>query len=307
MSYARMGETEQRLKAEIDALLKQAEDVDAAEDAQYGKGRRDDAVEALLDGELSPPEDVHLFHVDGLEVCLKEDRSGIWEGGASSHDEAIQILGSFFRRLDELAGNDATQDRAIEIIGFVMENNQRAVVWRRLLSLLAKYPKLAEQFKGLADAEPLMFASETSRQFGDFIHTLYPLLSAEERVAFEGSILAIAEAGEADQRQAWQRRSDELLSALGDVGLVTEAAQSRLTSIKAAAAVNAQRPPASLGFGQMPPDDIERMHRQGGNGRRAHRSEAHRADYPAGRTVWRRAHQQCAFARRGGGTQGNRI
>ena len=40
MSYARMGETEQRLKQEIEALLKQAEATDAAEDAQYGKGRR---------------------------------------------------------------------------------------------------------------------------------------------------------------------------------------------------------------------------------------------------------------------------
>jgi transposase len=43
-SYARMGETEQRLKAEIEALLKQAKDVDAAEDAQYGKGRRGDEL-----------------------------------------------------------------------------------------------------------------------------------------------------------------------------------------------------------------------------------------------------------------------
>jgi transposase len=33
MSYARMGETEQRLKQEIDALLQQAENTDAAEDA----------------------------------------------------------------------------------------------------------------------------------------------------------------------------------------------------------------------------------------------------------------------------------
>src|ERR1700721_867887 len=40
MSYERMGETEQRLKTEIDALLKQAADIDDAEDGQYGKGRR---------------------------------------------------------------------------------------------------------------------------------------------------------------------------------------------------------------------------------------------------------------------------
>lgn len=44
MSYARMTETEARLKAEIDALLKQAEDVDGAEDAQYGKGKRGDEL-----------------------------------------------------------------------------------------------------------------------------------------------------------------------------------------------------------------------------------------------------------------------
>jgi transposase len=44
MSYQRMGETEQRLKAEIDALLKQAEQTDAAEDALYGKDRRGDEL-----------------------------------------------------------------------------------------------------------------------------------------------------------------------------------------------------------------------------------------------------------------------
>jgi hypothetical protein len=223
----------------------------------------DDAVEALLDGELAPPEDVHRFHVDGMEAFLKEDRSGIWEGGASSNDEAIQILGSFFRRLDELAGNDATQNKAVEIIRFVMQKSHQAVVWRRLLSLLAKHPKLAERFKGLADSEPLMFASETSEKFGDFIHTLHPLLSVEERGALEGRILAIAEEGEAEQRQARQRCGDELLNALGDVELATDAAQSRLNFIKAAAAANAQQRPAFLGFGQMSPDDIERMHRQG--------------------------------------------
>ncbi len=48
MSYDRMGETEQRLKQEIDALLKQAEATDAAEDAQYGKGKRGDELPAEL-------------------------------------------------------------------------------------------------------------------------------------------------------------------------------------------------------------------------------------------------------------------
>lgn len=44
MSYERMEETQARLEAEIKALLKAAEAADAAEDAQYGKGRRGDEL-----------------------------------------------------------------------------------------------------------------------------------------------------------------------------------------------------------------------------------------------------------------------
>jgi transposase len=44
MSYKRMTETEARLEQEIQALLHQAEETDAAEDAQYGKNRRGDEL-----------------------------------------------------------------------------------------------------------------------------------------------------------------------------------------------------------------------------------------------------------------------
>jgi transposase len=44
MSYQRMGETEQRLKGEIDQLLARAEQADAAEDEKYGKGQRGDEL-----------------------------------------------------------------------------------------------------------------------------------------------------------------------------------------------------------------------------------------------------------------------
>jgi transposase len=48
MSYGRMEETERRLEAEVHALLEQAQQVDAAEDAQYGPGRRGDELPAEL-------------------------------------------------------------------------------------------------------------------------------------------------------------------------------------------------------------------------------------------------------------------
>src|SRR5438477_12370286 len=48
MSYARMTETEARLEREIRALLTEAERVDAAEDAEHGRGRRGDELPAEL-------------------------------------------------------------------------------------------------------------------------------------------------------------------------------------------------------------------------------------------------------------------
>lgn len=44
MSYERMEESEQRLRREIEVLLQRAEEVDASEDAQYGKGKRGDEL-----------------------------------------------------------------------------------------------------------------------------------------------------------------------------------------------------------------------------------------------------------------------
>jgi transposase len=48
MSYQRMGEKQRQLRAEVKALLAQAEAADAAEDAQYGTGRRGDELPAEL-------------------------------------------------------------------------------------------------------------------------------------------------------------------------------------------------------------------------------------------------------------------
>jgi transposase len=44
MSYERMGETEKRLEQEVVELLARAQQVDAEEDAEYGKGRRADEL-----------------------------------------------------------------------------------------------------------------------------------------------------------------------------------------------------------------------------------------------------------------------
>jgi len=44
MSYGRMSEAEQKLQAEVEELLRRAEEADAAEDAKFGKGQRGDEL-----------------------------------------------------------------------------------------------------------------------------------------------------------------------------------------------------------------------------------------------------------------------
>ena len=48
MSYGRMQEDEKRLKEEVKKLLRQAEKVDAEEDARYGRDRAGDELPADL-------------------------------------------------------------------------------------------------------------------------------------------------------------------------------------------------------------------------------------------------------------------
>src|SRR6266568_2713690 len=48
MSYGRMGEAEKKLEAEVETLLRHAEEVDEAEGRQYGKGQRGDELPAEL-------------------------------------------------------------------------------------------------------------------------------------------------------------------------------------------------------------------------------------------------------------------
>jgi hypothetical protein len=68
MSYARMTETEARLRQEVEALLRRAAEVDAAEDAQYGPGQRGDELPAEL-----ARRDVRLAKIREAKAALEQE------------------------------------------------------------------------------------------------------------------------------------------------------------------------------------------------------------------------------------------
>lgn len=72
MSSGRMTETEQRLEAEVTALLAQATARDASEDQQYGVGRRGDELPAKLAAELARRES-RLVKIREAKVALEAE------------------------------------------------------------------------------------------------------------------------------------------------------------------------------------------------------------------------------------------
>jgi transposase len=68
MSYNRMEEKEKQLRAEVEKLLAQAEETDAAEDAQYGKGNRGDD----LTGEMARRES-RLKKIAEAKAALEQE------------------------------------------------------------------------------------------------------------------------------------------------------------------------------------------------------------------------------------------
>jgi transposase len=82
MSYGRMEETERRLEGEVQALLRQAEQVDAVEDAAHGRGRRGDELPAELARRES-----RLTKIRAAKAALEQQA----RGQAAAAAEAAQV------------------------------------------------------------------------------------------------------------------------------------------------------------------------------------------------------------------------
>lgn len=96
MSYARMEETEQRLQAEVDRLLDEAARVDAAEDAEYGRGRRGNEVPAEL-----ARRETRLAKIRAAKAALEQEAR---EAAARAADTAQRKLAARDQRVGSAKG-----------------------------------------------------------------------------------------------------------------------------------------------------------------------------------------------------------
>ena len=85
MSYERMEEKEKQLKAEVERLLAQAAETDAAEDALYGKGRRGDELPAELARRES-----RLKNTAEAKAALEQEASERAEAARKAAEEKLE-------------------------------------------------------------------------------------------------------------------------------------------------------------------------------------------------------------------------
>lgn len=99
MSYARMEDTERRLHEEVRRLLEQAERVDAAEDAEFGRGRRGDELPAEL-----ARRETRLAKIRALKAALEQEAR---DRAAHAADEARAKLAAREQRRGRRKGRYA--------------------------------------------------------------------------------------------------------------------------------------------------------------------------------------------------------
>lgn len=135
------------------------------------------------------------FTFRGYETYMIRDYSSTWDRAPHGHDYTVKMLDAFSDCLNELAVNSSdTNVQIIEIINSVAQYNRLAALWKRLLVAGTTHPRtIGLEIKALAWSYPLLFEGDTFNEASTFISVIYPLLTTEERVIVEQTILSTRE------------------------------------------------------------------------------------------------------------------
>ena len=98
-------------------------------------------IEVYVTDRHRAPSGEESFNFNGEDARLAEDYSAIWDqGGVYRHEEPIKMLEAFERHLERLAVRDDTATELREIVGVIVRENRRAVMWQKLLHCGARFP-----------------------------------------------------------------------------------------------------------------------------------------------------------------------
>jgi hypothetical protein len=129
--------------------------------------------------------EVEVFMFHGREAHIRVDNSSIWwdAGNTYRHDNSLEMLDVFGQHLECLAEHEASVEEFREILEVLINENQLAVFWRRLLLLGARFPgTIGREILPLASAMPILTSRDTTTAVGEFLKVIFPRLNARWRV-----------------------------------------------------------------------------------------------------------------------------
>lgn len=200
-----------------------------------------------------PPDDgkwsENTFDIDGYEAHLRSDYSSIWDrSDAYRMDEAIKMLDTFQQYMERLGNQPGDLQKLRSLVQIIIHENRYGVFWRRLLLLGAQFPAtVGKDILPLTWTIPILIDYDTSHPVGEFVKTVFPLCSYDERIQIERAILTIPNEFDIDRREVGEHIRDRLLGCIPKSDLVSDEAKHLLTILVARDAIPTNKPPVGVG------------------------------------------------------------
>jgi len=195
---------------------------------------------------VSREEPEEIFDFAGRQAHLRTDLSAIWDAGDTyRHDDAIQMLDTFQKYLENLAKQIDAIEPLRSLVQLITSENRLAVIWRRILLIGASHPDtLGREILPLAWAVPILAGYDTSTPAGEFLKAVSRTLNHSECEQIERAILSIPDVLPADCHKASEHYRNRLLGCL--TNLVTQEASRVLEELRHGNDVPPNDPPVTF-------------------------------------------------------------
>ena len=167
--------------------------------------------------------------------------------------------------LKGLEGSGSSEGEFNWLIALVTSENKWAVIWRRLLSAATGDPNgLGIKLKDFVFAEPILTGVDTAWVAGEFLRSLYPILSRSDKLRAEEAILGIVQTdGLPQSSQAIEHQRDRLFGCLPRDQLILKESMAVVDALVAGGGVPANPPPFRMEISSAPFGEKEFLAEEG--------------------------------------------
>ena len=175
------------------------------------------------------------FFFNNKEVHLKSDYSEMWETNSGYRDsETLEMLKIFSNYFEDLCANERGKQLWEEIFALIIEENQNAVFWRKIIACGTKFPDtIGRELHSLAWTAPILLNQDTSRVIGNYIQNNFSNFTKDDRELTEKAILSLTDLGtNEDERRYILYDRNRLLGCLNEDYIITDETRGILDNLK---------------------------------------------------------------------------